>query len=106
MQEVSILDKIDYGAKGESEIIQNVRFILSTIADSCVMHRKFGLDGDSVDAPIDYAKAQLTLSCIEAVERNEPRAQVVSVEFDTDALSGLLIPKAKVVILDGTIQST
>jgi uncharacterized protein len=101
--EISLLQKVDFGAKGIDEVLQNVRFILSTVVDSCVMHRGFGIRGDSVDAPLEYAKAQLALFCIEAVQKYEPRAQIESIDFEVDPLNGRLIPKAKVVIVDGEV---
>jgi uncharacterized protein len=101
VQEISLLQKVDFSAEGVDEILQNVRFILSTVVDSCVMHREFGIAADSVDAPFEYAKARLALSCIEAVRKYEPRAQIASIDFEEDPLNGRLIPKAKVVIVDG-----
>lgn len=103
VQEISLLQKVDFGADGVDEVLQNVRFILSTVIDSCVMHRDFGVAADSVDAPIEIAKARLALSCIESVQKYEPRAQIESIDFEEDPLNGRLIPKVKVVITDGEI---
>jgi uncharacterized protein len=103
VQEISLLQKVDFGAEGVNEVLQNVRFILSTVVDSCVMDRGFGIVGDSVDGPIEYVKARLALSCIEAVQKYEPRAQIESIDFEGDPLNGRLIPKAKVVIVDGEV---
>jgi uncharacterized protein len=103
VQEISLLQHVDFGAEGTDEVFQNVRFIISTVMNSCVMDRGFGIDGDSVDAPFEYAKARLSQSCIEAVQKYEPRARIESIDFEEDPLNGRLIPKAKVVINDGQI---
>jgi uncharacterized protein len=103
---VSLLDSIDYGATGVDTIIQNVRFILSTVWNSCVLNRSLGWVQDIKDGPIDFVKSQLAARIVEAIESKEPRAQVKEVLFDVDPLNGRLIPTVKVVIQeDATIQS-
>lgn len=89
---------IDYGAAGNDEIIQNVRFILSTIAGTCVLDIPMGINPGAVDAPIQFAQAAITAEVIEKIERYEPRVSVESVEFSADPLDGRLIPRVKVVI--------
>lgn len=88
---------IDYGATGNEEIIQNVRFILSTIVSSCVLDVNLGVSPDVVDSPIQLAQAKITSEIIEKIEAYEPRVTVESVTFSADPLNGRLIPRVKVV---------
>ncbi|WP_339171058.1 GPW/gp25 family protein [Anoxybacillus sp. FSL W8-1294] len=88
---------IDYGATGNEEIIQNVRFILSTIIGSCVLDINLGISPDIVDPPIQLAQTKITAEIIEKIEAYEPRVTVESVTFSADPLNGRLIPQVKVV---------
>jgi uncharacterized protein len=88
---------IDYGATGNEEIIQNVRFILDTLIHSCVLDVNFGVFPDAVDLPNQLAQAKLVAEIIEKVETYEPRVMVESVTFSVDPLNGRLIPRVKVV---------
>ncbi|WP_052523775.1 GPW/gp25 family protein [Geobacillus kaustophilus] len=88
---------IDYGATGNEEIIQNVRFILSTIIGSCVLDINLGVSPDIADSPIQLAQAKITAEIIEKIEAYEPRVMVESVTFFADPLNGRLIPQVKVV---------
>ncbi|MGZ0084589.1 GPW/gp25 family protein [Caldibacillus thermoamylovorans] len=93
-----IFKDIDYGATGNEEIIQNVRFILSTIIGSCVLDINFGVSPDVVDSPIQLTtQAKITAEIIEKIEAYEPRVMVESVTFSADPLNGQLIPQVKVV---------
>lgn len=100
MYEVSLLKTIDYGATGDDEILQNVRFIMSTVKGTSVLDRIFGLSHDSLDEPTEISKAIYTSELIEAIELNEPRVQVEEVRFEEDPLTGKLIPFVKVVKID------
>ena len=98
---------INYGATGSEEIIQNVRFILSTIVGTCVLDIPMGINPSMVDTPIQLAQAAITAEVIEKIERYEPRVSVESVEFSADPLDGRLIPRVKVVIKEnGEIWTT
>ncbi|NNV06206.1 hypothetical protein ETC03_07065 [Geobacillus sp. MMMUD3] len=92
------MERINYGATGSEEIIQNVRFILSTIVGTCVLDIPMGISFGVVDTPIQFAQAAITGEVIEKIERYEPRVSVESVEFSADPLDGRLIPRVKVVI--------
>lgn len=97
--EITLLEKVDFGATGISEVIQNVRFILTTMMDSCPMDRDFSWN-PAVDAPMNVAQTRITARVIEAIEAYEPRAEVMSVTFDAEPLNGRLIPKVRVKIHD------
>lgn len=105
MYEVSLLDKIDFAAEGIAAKLQNVRFILSTVLQSCPMDRLFGIDPE-LDAPTEYFKANFAAHIIDAIQLNEPGAIVTEVNFEegiTDYMIGRLIPRVKVVFEDGAV---
>lgn len=96
------LKRIDFGATGVAEVLQNVAFILATPVFSCPMDRDFGWEPD-LDAPIQIAQARMGARIIEAIQRYEPRAQVVSVSFEGDGLNGRLRPVVRVRVEDGEV---
>ena len=79
------------------EVLQNVRMIISTVKYSVPMDREFGIDGTVVDRPINIAKAHLSNEIFRAVRRYEPRAEIVSIEFNGDEI-GKLTPTIKIQI--------
>lgn len=93
--EVTTLNEIDFGATGVKEVLQNVAFILSTVAYSCPMDRSFGWIPD-LDSPINLAKATNAARIIQAIQENEPRAIVEEVRFEVDGLNGKLNPIVRV----------
>lgn len=103
---VDISDKIaiDFAATGHAEIIQNVRTILGTTKFSVPLDRDFGIDATVVDRPLPVAKALITSAIFEAIERYEPRIELVQVIFDDNStaslLDGILKPKVEVKFKD------
>jgi phage baseplate assembly protein W len=90
------LDKVDFDAKGTTEIMQNIRTILSTVHYSVPLDRGFGVDLTLLDSPLPAAKARLTGDIIAAVNKYEPRVEVVEVSYEGDGLEGKLMPKVRV----------
>lgn len=90
------LDKVDFGAQGMTEILQNVRTILSTVRGTVPLDRVFGVDQGLLDSPLPAARARLTGEIIAAVGKYEPRAEVVEVIYDGDGLEGKLTPKVRI----------
>jgi uncharacterized protein len=93
--EVSPLKRVDFGATGLEEIIQNVSFILSSIEGTFPMDRFFGWQPD-IDGPIQVVKARMTGKIVELIREYEPRVQVESVLFEENALDGSLMPIVRV----------
>ncbi len=84
------------------EIMRNVRTILRTPTGSCPLYREFGIDyPEIVDRPADVAKNYMAVAVMEAVERFEPRARVLDVQFPVGEDGSM---KAEVVITDGVQQ--
>lgn len=98
-------EEIVFGATGLTEIMQNVRIILTTMRGSVPLDRDFGRSGESLDAPLPLAMARESAEIVELVEREEPRVEVVSVRFDeareAEAAGGVLVPIVRIRIKEG-----
>ena len=99
------LDRIEFApSNAVSEILQNIRMILSTPKYSVPLDRDFGVNATMLDEPLPVAQARLTAEIIAAIERWEPRAQVTKVSYaDTttgDANDGVLRPRVRVRIIE------
>lgn len=78
--------------RGE-RVIQNLRMILKTRRGSLPNDRDFGLSWAYIDKPLQEAKALLAADVIETIERYEPEARIISVNFaESSAIEGQLIP--------------
>ena len=96
------LTRIDFGAAGVAEIVQNVRAILATPKGAVVLDREFGTDWAFVDQPQPRARQRAIAEIALAVERYEPRVRVVAVRFEavetTDAMDGRLAPVVRLTL--------
>lgn len=99
---VTLSSQVDFAPSDEvREILQNVRTILSTRKGSVPLGRDFGLTWAHIDKPMPVAKMLMRSEVIDAIEEYEPRATVVSVDFDEDtasAMDGILKPRVVVQI--------
>lgn len=93
--QVSSLEKVDFGATGVNEILQNVAFIISTVKYSCPLDREFGWIPD-VDSPINLSIATNTARILEVIQDNEPRVIVDEITTQGNALDGNLEIKVRV----------
>lgn len=103
------LEDIDFAPKDIlTEIIQNVRTIISTTQFSVPLDRRFGIDGTVIDLPLPVAMARISAEVIRAITEYEPRCRVVSVDFEetitTDAEEGRLTPKVSIAIKDEWLE--
>lgn len=78
-------------------ILQNVSIILRTWQESVPMFREFGMPMQFVDAPVNAALPTMIVEVREAIQKFEPRAELVSVNFSHD-ISGVLTPEVEVTI--------
>lgn len=104
------LEDIDFAPKDVlTEIIQNVRTIISTTQFSVPLDRRFGIDGTVIDLPLPVAMARISAEVIRAITEYEPRCRVVSVDFEStetaDAEEGQLLPKVSIAIKDEWLES-
>lgn len=83
----------DFISEELEDIKKCVENLYATRAGSQPQDREFGIDYDGiVGMPIEVAKNQMALEITDKTERYEPRVIVGSVDFEADAVSGLLIP--------------
>lgn len=82
-----------------TEVLQNVRTIISTPKYSVPLDRNFGIDFSVLDQPMQVAQAKLADDIIRAVNDYEPRAEITSISFSADN-DGILIPKVMVKLDD------
>lgn len=80
------------------EVSRNVKVILTTVEGTVPYDRKFGIDGEILDLPINEAKGLYTVECVRKVREYEPRANVLSVDFIYDEVNGTLHPKVVIQI--------
>lgn len=93
------LGEINFSPGSElEEIAQNVRTVLNTLKKSVPMDREFGLNASVVDLPIAAAQAAMTADIVAAINRYEPRAQVVSVSYEGKETEGTVKPKVRIKI--------
>lgn len=81
------------------EVLQNVAMIISTPQYSVPLDRGFGLSTRFVDMPMPTAQALIVSEVFDAIEKYEPRAEVLEVSFEQDEKTpGKLIPRVEVKI--------
>ena len=80
------------------EILQNLFVLLNTVKGTVPMYRNFGINLDVVDENINLAKAHITNTIYDAVNKYEPRAKIVNITFKGDAMLGKLYPIVEVEI--------
>lgn len=102
------LTSIEIMATGLREIAQNVRTILATIRGTVFLDRTFGVDPSIIDLPTPAAKAKYINDVIAEVEKQEPRVQVISVEFlppepIMDAADGKVVPRVTIRVREGVL---
>ena len=99
---VSLLNRIDFSPADEvTEILQNIRTIITTVIGSVPLDRDFGISWDHLDMPLPVAQTLMRTAIIDAIREFEPRATIVSIEFDEntdDAMDGIMKPKVIVSI--------
>ena len=81
----------------QAEIIQNVFLLLNTQKGSVPLGRDIGLSNRFLGLPVPSAESLLRQEIIDAVEAYEPRAEIKSIEFETDE-KGVLSPILEVEI--------
>jgi phage baseplate assembly protein W len=100
------LEEIEIGAIGVSEIVQNVRTILSTIKGTVPLDRAFGVTGEYIDLPQPAAQALFAAEIVDEVEKQEPRVKVTSLSWqqsNAEAMDGKLVPVVRIRIKEGIL---
>jgi hypothetical protein len=73
--------RLDFGATGLKEVLQNVAVLFMTPILSQGLDRELGLDMSFVDRPIPISRNMLVSEIAVKLPMFEDRAEVVSVEF-------------------------
>lgn len=84
-----------FGLFGIESIKQNIQVICSTIAGTVPLDRGLGVSGDIADRPYPVAQALSVNELLAAIADFEPRAEVISIDFESnaeDAEQGRLLP--------------
>lgn len=95
--QVTAASNIDFSATGVDEILQNVALILSTFVISCPFSRENDFRSNSL-TPFQLVKRRNTARLIESIQRFEPRAIIIDVDYLGDTYVGKLEPVVKVVV--------
>ena len=98
---VSAMEKKEINIMPETvvdEVLQNIWMILNTFEYDCPLARGLGLKGEFIDRPIATAKALSVADIYEKIEKYEPRAKVVGVDFESDYQAGKIYAKVEVEI--------
>ena len=80
------------------EIMQNLRVLLSSCKYDIPLAREMGLDTGYLHKPQPVAETLLYQTISDAIEEYEPRAELIGIDFEVNAESGLIIPIVEVEI--------
>ena len=89
--EVNSKSTINFAPSEREEIMQNVRTIITTMKKSIPMFREFGI-GNILDQPINIVQARITSQVADAIKRYEPRAKLISIDYNGIIIDGELNP--------------
>ena len=89
--EVNSKAEIKFAPSEREEIMQNVRTIIMTMKKSIPMFREFGI-GNILDQPINIVQARITSQVADAIKRYEPRAKLISIDYNSNIIDGELNP--------------
>jgi phage baseplate assembly protein W len=90
---------VDFGATGEAEIWQCIKYILLTSVRSVVEDRDFGMDFTMIDKPMNIAQLLLTQEILMKINLFEPRARFDDVAYSGNGVEGRLEPNITVKLL-------
>ncbi|MCL2357478.1 MAG: phage tail protein [Defluviitaleaceae bacterium] len=80
------------------EISQNISTILLTPKGSVPLDRNFGTSWQFISRNTPAAESMIVSDILDAVEEYEPRAEILSITFDTNEMTGQIIPRLEVSI--------
>lgn len=94
-----LLEDIDLApANTHQEVIQNIAVILDTVQKSCPMFREMGIPGEVYGRPLNVIENLMVGYIYDQIEEYEPRAIISEVNFETESVTGKLIP---IITLEG-----
>ncbi|KZL88722.1 hypothetical protein [Clostridium magnum] len=89
------LDNVIIIGTKSSEIVENVKNIITTPQGTVPFDRNFGIDPSILDEPINLVPGKLLVELVKKVQLYEPRVKVKEITFTLDANNNL-IPKVRV----------
>jgi phage baseplate assembly protein W len=92
----SLPANITYGLTGVSEVMQNVRTILTTPRGTVPLDRDFGISVDFLDSPINITRAKAEQEIFLQLKKYEPRAILKQIIWESDVISGQISPSVRV----------
>lgn len=72
---------INWGAKGNERIVQNVLNLISTWMNEIAYSRNKGIDPTLLDKPVDIASAQYISEVYRVIQDYEPRAEIEEIKL-------------------------
>ena len=88
--------EVIYGAEGVTEVVQNVRTILTTRKGTVPLDRDFGLAFTFLDSPVNATMEIIKQEVFQAIRKYEPRAKVKQISFKNDPMIGKIYPTVTV----------
>lgn len=83
------------------EVAQNVGIIIASPKFSVPLDRDFGTSHSQIDTPINLAQPRLIMEVMDAVEKYEPRAEIISIDIKhNEAQVGKIIPVIEMGVKD------
>lgn len=86
---------LNWSAKGNERVLQNVFNLLNTYKYEVAYDRLLGLSAELIDKPLSQVTGLIAAEIIEQVERFEPRARISDIEVKGQGMGDVMI---KVVI--------
>ena len=82
------LSDVEFNVRGQlsggEDILRCLRNLILTPAGTVPLDRDFGLDTSFIGQTPDAARSMIAVELAEKTRRYEPRARIVSVDFDAD----------------------
>jgi phage baseplate assembly protein W len=92
----SLPANVAYGLTGVTEVMQNIRTILTTRRGAAPLDRDFGISFEFLDSPIGATQAKAEQEIFLQLKKYEPRAILKQIIWETDVISGRISPSVKV----------
>ncbi|GHV18202.1 hypothetical protein FACS18949_13520 [Clostridia bacterium] len=83
------------------EVLQNLRTLLATPKFSVPLDRDLGLECGFIDKPFGAVQSLLVGEITDAVEKYEPRAEIIDIRIESGNMEGKLVTILEVEIRDG-----
>jgi phage baseplate assembly protein W len=92
----SLPARFAYGLSGIPAVMQNVRTILTTRRGTVPLDRDFGISFEFLDSPVNTTQAKAEQEIFLQLKKYEPRVILKQIVWNTDILSGQILPSVKV----------